>query len=86
MPQVDLSAFAEEALVAIDLESLHASGYAFQIEVTMRIWKKGFRIKEIPIIFYDRTAGDSKMSKRIMGEAIWTVWLLRIKSIFGLLT
>ncbi len=78
--------FRREALVAIDLESLHASGYAFQIEVTMRIWKKGFRIKEIPIIFYDRTAGDSKMSKRIMGEAIWTVWLLRIKSIFGLLT
>ncbi len=75
--------FRREVLETIDLDRIHASGYAFQIEGTMRARKKGFKIKEIPIIFYDRTAGVSKMSKKIMGEAIWTVWLLRLKSIFG---
>jgi dolichol-phosphate mannosyltransferase len=49
----------------------------------MRAWKKGYRLKEIPIIFYERRAGSSKMSKRIVREAIWMVWLLRIKSILG---
>ncbi len=77
--------FRRQVLEAIDLDAVHASGYAFQVEVTMRAWEKGFRIKEIPIIFYDRAAGVSKMSMRIMGEAIWTVWLLRFKSMLGLL-
>ncbi|MCH7947139.1 MAG: polyprenol monophosphomannose synthase, partial [candidate division Zixibacteria bacterium] len=63
--------------------AVQASGYSFQIEMNMRVWKKGFSIKEIPIVFIDRVAGSSKMSKKIMREAIWMVWWLRIKAIFG---
>ena len=75
--------FRRKVLEAIDLDAVQSSGYSFQIEMSMRAWKKGFRIKEIPITFVDRTAGESKMSKKIMREAIWMVWLLRLKSIFG---
>ena len=75
--------FRRNVLEAIDFDKIGSSGYSFQIEVSMRVWKKGFRIHEIPIIFYDRTAGESKMSKKIVREAIWMVWWLRIKSIFG---
>jgi dolichol-phosphate mannosyltransferase len=75
--------FRREVLESIDLDSIHSTGYSFQIEMNMRVWKKGFRIKEIPIIFVERVAGSSKMSKKIMREAIWMVWLLRLKSIFG---
>ena len=78
--------FRREVLEAINLDNVKASGYSFQIEMTMRAWKKGFKIKEIPIIFMDRVAGTSKMSKKIMREAIWMVWMLRIKSIFGKLS
>ncbi len=75
--------FRREVLQAINLDSVHSSGYSFQIEMNMRVWEKKFRIKEIPIVFIDRVAGNSKMSKRIMREAIWMVWWLRLKSIFG---
>lgn len=75
--------FRREVLEAINLDKVHSSGYSFQIEMNMRVWKKGFRIKEIPIVFIDRVAGNSKMSKKIMREAIWMVWWLRVKSIFG---
>jgi len=75
--------FRRKVLETVDLNSVHSSGYSFQIEMNMRVWKKGFRIKEIPIVFIDRVAGSSKMSKRIMREAIWMVWWLRVKSIFG---
>ncbi len=78
--------FRREVLEGIDLDAIKASGYCFQIEVNMRVWKKGFRIKEIPIIFIDRVAGTSKMSKKIMREAMWMVWWLKIKSIFGRLS
>ncbi len=75
--------FRRHVLEAIDLEDVRSSGYSFQIEMSMRAWKKGFKIKEIPIIFVDRNAGESKMSKKIVREAIWMVWWLRLKSIFG---
>lgn len=75
--------FRKNVLEAIDLDAVQASGYSFQIEINMRVWKKGFSIKEIPIVFIDRVAGSSKMSKKIMREAIWMVWWLRIKAIFG---
>ncbi len=75
--------FRRPVLEAIDLDAIGSSGYSFQIEMSMRVWKKGFRIKEIPIVFVDRTAGESKMSKKIMREAIWMVWWLRIKAMFG---
>lgn len=75
--------FRREVLEAIRLDDVHSSGYCFQIEMTMRAWKKHFRIKEIPIVFIDRVAGASKMSKKIVREAIWKVWLLRWKSLIG---
>jgi dolichol-phosphate mannosyltransferase len=75
--------FRREVLEAINLDEVHSSGYSFQIEMNMRVWKKGYRIKEIPIVFIDRIAGNSKMSKKIMREAIWMVWLLRLKSMLG---
>jgi dolichol-phosphate mannosyltransferase len=78
--------FRREVLEAIDLDQVRSSGYSFQIEMSMRAWKKGFRIREIPIIFYERVAGVSKMSKKIMREAIWMVWSLRLKAMFGRLS
>jgi len=78
--------FRREVLEAINLDDVQSSGYSFQIEMSMRAWKKGFRIKEIPIVFVDRVAGSSKMSKKIMREAIWMVWALRLKSMFGKLS
>ncbi len=78
--------FRREVLEAIDLNEVKSTGYSFQIEMSMRAWKKGFRLKEIPIIFFDRVAGQSKMSKKIMREAIWMVWALRLRSMFGRLS
>jgi dolichol-phosphate mannosyltransferase len=69
--------FRREVLEAIDLEAVRSNGYAFQIEMSFRAWRRGFRIAEIPIVFVDRTEGESKMSKRIVREAVWMVWRLR---------
>lgn len=76
-------AFRREVLEAIPLSRVESGGYAFQIEMTMRAWKLGFRITEIPIVFVDRTLGQSKMSKRIVREAVWKVWKLRLLAAFG---
>ena len=70
-------------LESIDLDSVKSSGYSFQIEMNFRAWIKGFKLVEHTIIFIDRTIGQSKMSKKIMFEAIWMVWRLRIWRIFG---
>ena len=67
------------ALEAIDLEDVRSNGYAFQIEMTYRASTRGLRIREIPIIFADRTRGESKMTKRISLEALWIVWWLRLR-------
>ncbi len=75
--------FRRRVLEAIDLDRVESEGYAFQIEMTMRAWKKGFRIVEIPIVFADRDVGESKMSKRIIREAVWRVWQLRLLDLFG---
>lgn len=76
-------AFRREVLEAIALDRIESEGYSFQIEVSLRVWKKGFRIGEIPIVFVDRTLGESKMSKRIIREAVWRVWKLRALSVMG---
>lgn len=76
-------AFRRDVLQAIRLDRVESEGYAFQIELTMRAWKRGFRIVEIPIVFVDRTSGESKMSKRIIREAVWKVWKLRFLALFG---
>jgi len=70
-------------LSAVDIEKIKSNGYAFQIEIHFRAWKAGFRLKEVSIIFREREEGVSKMSKAIVREAIWRVWALKIRSIFG---
>ena len=75
--------FRREVLENIPLQEVSSSGYSFQIEMNFKAWKRGFTLKEIPIIFYDRTEGSSKMSKKIIVEAIFLVWKLKIRSLFG---
>jgi dolichol-phosphate mannosyltransferase len=75
--------FRRNVLESIDLNSVKSNGYAFQIEMSYRVWKRGFRLVEIPIIFVDRTEGQSKMSKKIVREAVWMVWRLRWWSLIG---
>ena len=75
--------FRREVLQSIPLDEVRSNGYAFQIEMSFRAWKRGFRIGEIPIVFHDRTEGESKMSKGIVREAIWMVWRLRWWGITG---
>ena len=75
--------FRRRVLEAIDLERVRSNGYSFQIEMSFRAWKKGFRLSEIPIVFTDRVEGQSKMNKRIVREAIWMVWWLRLKALGG---
>jgi len=75
--------FRRSVLETIDLNEVKSGGYAFQIEMSFRAWKKGFRIVEIPIVFVDRTEGTSKMSRSIVREAVWMVWRLRWWSITG---
>ena len=75
--------FRRNVLESVDLNAVKSNGYAFQIEMSFRAWKRGFRLVEIPIIFVDRTEGVSKMSKKIVREAIWMVWRLRWWSLTG---
>jgi dolichol-phosphate mannosyltransferase len=75
--------FKREVLESIDLDAIISDGYCFQIEMTFRSWRKGFRIAEIPIVFIDRHSGTSKMSKHIIWEAIWKVWWFRLKALLG---
>ncbi len=75
--------FRREVLEAIDLSSVRSNGYSFQIEMNYIAWKKGFRLMEVPIVFTERTEGLSKMSKAIVREAMWKVWELRFRSLFG---
>jgi dolichol-phosphate mannosyltransferase len=77
--------FRRKVLESINLDQVRSNGYAFQIEMNFKAWKKGFKVKEIPIIFVDRMKGQSKMSRKIVREAVTMVWKLRLKSIFGML-
>jgi dolichol-phosphate mannosyltransferase len=86
MPIMDstggFKAWKSNVLASIELDSVKSQGYSFQIEMNFRAWVKGYKIKEIPIIFSDRTIGQSKMSRTIVYEAIFMVWRLRIWKIF----
>ena len=75
--------FRRSVLESIDLEHVRSNGYAFQIEMSFRAWKKQFRIAEIPIVFVDRSEGTSKMSNKIVREAVWMVWRLRWWALTG---
>jgi dolichol-phosphate mannosyltransferase len=69
--------FRREVLESIDLQTVECTGYAFQIELTFRALRRGFRVVEIPIVFVDRRVGQSKMSRRIVLEALGKVWSIR---------
>jgi dolichol-phosphate mannosyltransferase len=75
--------FRRRALEGISLEKVKSEGYSFQIEISYRCWRRGFRIKEIPIVFTDRQVGVSKMSRRIIWEAAGMVWRLRFLDLLG---
>lgn len=77
--------FRREVLQALNLSRVDSNGYAFQIEMSFRTWKKGFRLAEIPIVFVDRVEGHSKMNRKIVREAIWMVWWLRFRALMGTL-
>ena len=76
-------AFTRRALEAIDLPSVKSNGYSFQIEMTFRAVLRGMRVKEVPIVFVDRTLGRSKMSRKIFLEAVGVVWKLRYEALSG---
>ena len=75
--------FRRRALEGIRLDRIRSDGYAFQIEVSFKCWKRGFKIREIPIVFVDRRAGVSKMNRRIIWEAARVVWHLRLMDLLG---
>jgi dolichol-phosphate mannosyltransferase len=75
--------FRTRVLQAIDLSRVRSNGYAFQIEMSVRAWRKGFTLAEVPIVFVDRTEGQSKMNRKIVREAIWMVPRLRLQAWFG---
>lgn len=76
-PTGGFKCFRRNVLESIDLDAILSDGYSFQIEMNFRTWVKKFRIKEIPIVFTDRRSGQSKMSKKIVREAIFVVWKLK---------
>ncbi len=75
--------FRRATLEKIDLDRVTSDGYGFQIEMNFKVWRRGLRIREIPILFVDRRVGVSKMNKRIVWEAMWLVWKLRVRDLFG---
>lgn len=81
-PTSGYKCFRADVLRAVDLNSVKSQGYSFQIEMNFRIWKKGFTIGEVPIIFIDRAVGKSKMTKKNIFEAVWVVWWLKVLSFF----
>ena len=82
-PHRGFKCFRRRVLEAIDLSQVRSNGYAFQIEMSVRAWRKKFRLKEIPIVFVDRSEGQSKMNRTIVREAIWMVPRLRLMAWSG---
>ncbi len=81
-PTSGFKCFRREVLEWLDLSRIKSNGYGFQIEMDFYVWRGGFRIKEIPILFIDRRAGKSKMNKKIIFEAVYGVWKLFFKKLF----
>lgn len=75
--------FRREVLAALDLDNFSSEGYGFQVEINFKCWRKGFSLAEIPIVFVDRSAGKTKMSSKIIFEAMWIVWKLKFLSLVG---
>ncbi len=81
-PTGGFKCFRRHTLQAIDLHQVRSNGYSFQIEMTHKIWRQGLKVVEVPIIFTDRFLGSSKMSGKIVREALWVVWQLWIQNGF----
>jgi dolichol-phosphate mannosyltransferase len=79
-PTGGFKCFRRKALLSIDLEAVESNGYSFQIELTHKIWRQGMRIVEVPIIFTDRFHGSSKMSPKIVREALLVTWKLLLQN------
>jgi dolichol-phosphate mannosyltransferase len=75
--------FRREVLESLDLDRVESNGYAFQIELKLRTWRRGFSMTEVPIVFTERDTGESKMSRKIVLEAVWKVWKLRLLDLTG---
>ncbi|MCD6161012.1 MAG: polyprenol monophosphomannose synthase [candidate division Zixibacteria bacterium] len=82
-PTGGFKCFRREVLESLELDKIKSNGYCFQVEMNFFVWRAGFKIKEVPIIFIDRQSGTSKMSKNIVYEAVWGVWRLFFKKLFG---
>ena len=82
-PTGGFKCFRRGVLESLDLDRIKSGGYSFQIEVNFKVWKSGFRILEIPIVFTDRMEGSSKMSRQIVREAVLMVWKLKARSLLG---
>jgi len=87
LPVQDVTAgfvcYQRRVLERLDIDRIRSTGYSFQIEMKYRAWRAGFRIAEVPIVFTERTEGQSKMSKAIVREAAWKVWELRLRDTIG---
>jgi dolichol-phosphate mannosyltransferase len=81
-PTGGFKCFRRRALESLDLDDVHSSGYSFQIEITHKVWRQGMRIVEVPIIFTDRFHGTSKMSPRIVREALRITWKMLFQNRF----
>ena len=84
-PTSGYKCFRADMLRKIDLDRVNSQGYSFQIEMNYRVWKLGGSLQEMPIIFIDRTVGQSKMSRKNIVEAVWIVWFLKAKSMLRIL-
>lgn len=80
-PTGGFKCFNRKVLEKIDLDNIHSEGYSFQIEMNYKAWVRGFKIKEVSIVFTERMDGHSKMSKKIVYEAAWMVWKLKLLAI-----
>jgi dolichol-phosphate mannosyltransferase len=77
-PTGGFKCFRRKVLESIDLDNIRSEGYSFQIEMNYKAWLKGFRLKEVSIVFTERVDGHSKMSRKIVYEAAWMVWKLKL--------
>ncbi len=84
-PTAGFKCFHREVLESLELGRIQSDGYSFQIEVNFKVWRKKFRIQEIPIVFVDRHSGTSKMNRRIVFEAVWMVWWLKLQALMDLI-
>lgn len=82
-PTGGFKCFRRKVLESINLDKILSDGYAFQIEMNFKAWTQGFHVKEIPIVFTERSEGESKMSRNIVWEAVWMVWFLQIRKLLG---